>query len=52
MKDPVNKISCEKLSVKQRYEFCINALSELENKPVAIERIRGCLGTDPSLYEI
>lgn len=51
MKDPINKISCEKLSVKQRHEFCINALAKLEDKSVAMERIRGCLGTDPSLYE-
>jgi hypothetical protein len=51
MKDPINRISCEKLSVKQRHEFCINALAKLEDKSVAMERIRGCLGTDPSLYE-
>ena len=50
MKNPVNKNSCEKLSVKQRHEFCLNALAQLKNKPDAIKRIHGCLGTDPALF--
>jgi hypothetical protein len=51
LKDHVNREASERLGIQQRLDFSKDALSRLDDKPEAISRIHGCLGTDPGIYE-
>ena len=49
--DMANREACEKLGIKARKEFAEDALARLEDEKDSVSRIRGCLGTDPALFE-
>jgi hypothetical protein len=51
LKDHVNREASERLGIQERLNFSKDALSRLDDKPGAIKRIHGCLGTDPGIYE-
>lgn len=50
IKDQANKENCKRLSILEKKEFALNALAELTDNKAAVDRIFGCLGTDPSLF--
>jgi len=50
MADQKNKESIERLSIKDKKEFSIDALSRLKDQSESIKRIHGCIGTDPTLF--
>ena len=50
IKDQKNNESTERLSIKAKKEFSIDALSRLGDQSESIGRIYGCLGTDPALF--
>ncbi len=50
IKDQANKETCKRLSILEKKEFALNALAELTDNKAAVDRIFGCLGTDPSLF--
>ena len=50
IKDQANKEACKRLSILEKKDFALNALSELTDNKAAVDRIFGCLGTDPSLF--
>ena len=47
--DNANREASERLEVEGRKDFAEEALSRLEDEGVAVDRIHGCLGTDPFL---
>ena len=47
--DNSNHEACSRLGIQSRKEFAEEALSKLADDEGAITRLRGCLGTDPSL---
>ena len=47
--DNANREASERLEVEGRKDFAEEALSRLENEGFAVDRIHGCLGTDPFL---
>ena len=49
--DMANREACERLGIKALKDFAVDALSRLEDEQASISRIRGCLGTDPSLFD-
>jgi hypothetical protein len=51
LKDHVNREASVRLGIQQKLDFSKDALSRLDDKPEAISRIHGCLGTDPGIYE-
>jgi hypothetical protein len=51
LKDHVNREASGRLGIQQKLDFSKDALSRLDDKPEAISRIHGCLGTDPGIYE-
>jgi hypothetical protein len=51
LKDHANREASERLSIQKRLDFSKDAHSRLDDKSDAMERIHGCLGTDPSIYE-
>ena len=51
LKDHANREASERLSIQERLDFSKDAHSRLDDKSDAMERIHGCLGTDPSIYE-
>jgi len=51
LKDHINREASERLGIQKRLDFSKDALSRLDDKTEAISRIRGCLGTDPGIYE-
>ena len=50
MADQKNKESIERLAIKDKKEFSIDALSRLKDQSESIKRIHGCIGTDPTLF--
>ncbi len=50
IKDQANRETCERLSIQKKKDFALNALSKLKDNNSAVDRIFGCLGTDPSLF--
>lgn len=50
IKDQANKETCKRLSIQEKKDFALNALSKLKDNNSAVGRIFGCLGTDPSLF--
>jgi hypothetical protein len=50
IKDQANKETCKRLSIQEKKDFALNALSKLKDNNSAVARIFGCLGTDPSLF--
>ena len=48
--DHANREASKRLDVSQRLNFSEDAVERLENENEAIDRIHGCLGTDPALY--
>jgi hypothetical protein len=49
--DNVNREASDRLGIKARRDFAEDALSRLEEENDSITRIRGCLGTDPTLFD-
>jgi hypothetical protein len=50
LEDHANREASKRLGIPNKLDFAKDALSRLSDEKEAIERIHGCLGTDPTLF--